>query len=161
MAKILVSYFSAGGNTEKMALEVVQGVQDGGVEVLLKKVEETTLEDLLAADGIIMGSPTYYGQPAAPVKDLLDRSVKCHGKLSGKVGGAFSSAANIGGGNETTILAILQMFLIHGMIVEGDASGDHYGPVAINEPDKRALKQCRNLGKRIALLCKKLKSQPS
>lgn len=156
MAKILVSYFSAGGNTEKMALEVVEGIKEAGEEALLKKVGETTPEDLLAADGIIMGSPTYYGQPAAPIKELLDRSVKYHGKLSGKVGGAFSSAANIGGGNETTILAILQMFLIHGMIIEGDASGDHYGPVAIDEPDSRTVKQCRRLGKRTALLCRKL-----
>jgi len=82
--------------------------------------------------------------------------VRHHGSLSGKVGGAFSSAANIGGGNETTILSILQAMLIHGMIVPGTADGDHYGPVSIGAPDERASKQCRALGERIAELAEKL-----
>jgi NAD(P)H dehydrogenase (quinone) len=79
-----------------------------------------------------------------------------HGKLDGKVGGAFSSSSNVGGGNETTILSIIETLLIHGMIVQGDPQGDHYGPVAIGKPDERVLRQCERRGKRIAELTKKL-----
>lgn len=156
MSKIGVSYYSRRGNTQKMAEFVFQGVKEEGVEVELKRIEDTTLEDLLAWDGIIVGSPTYYGGAAAPVKDLFDRSVKYHGRLEGKVGGAFASSANIGGGNETTILSLLQMMLIHGMIIQGSSKGDHYGPVSIEKPDERVRVQCKALGKKIARLVKKL-----
>jgi NAD(P)H dehydrogenase (quinone) len=156
MAKILVIYYSKTGNTEKMAQLVAGGAKEEKVDVELKKVEDTKAEDLLKADGIIIGSPTYYGLPAASIKELLDKSVKYHGKLEGKVGGAFSSSVNIGGGNETTILAILEAFLIHGMIIKGTSGGDHYGPVSIEEPDKRAEKNCKELGLRVARLVIKL-----
>jgi NAD(P)H dehydrogenase (quinone) len=82
--------------------------------------------------------------------------VALHGRLEGRVGGAFASSANIGGGNETTIMAILQALLIHGMIIPGVPTGDHYGPVAIGAPDRRASTQCTEYGKRIAALAKKL-----
>lgn len=156
MSKIGVSYYSRSGNTQKMAEFVFQGVKEEGVEVELKRIEDTTLEDLLAWDGIIVGSPTYYGGAAAPIKDLFDRSVKYHGRLEGKVGGAFASSANIGGGNETTILSLSQMMLIHGMIIQGSSKGDHYGPVSIEKPDERVRVQCKALGKKIARLVKKL-----
>lgn len=156
MAKILVIYFSKTGNTGKMAQIVAQGAQEEKVDVELKDVGKIHAEDLLNTDGIIIGSPTYYGLPAAPIKKLLDESVEYHGELEGKIGGAFSSSANIGGGNETTILAILQAFLIHGMIIQGTSSGDHYGPVSIGAPDKRSEKQCKALGRRVAQLALKL-----
>ena len=104
----------------------------------------------------VFGSPTYYGTMAFQVKKLLDESVKLHGKLDGKIGAAFSSAANIGGGNETTVLDIINAFLIHGMIIQGDPKGDHYGPVSIGAPDERAQANCKRMGKRIATLAKKL-----
>jgi len=94
---------------------------------------------------------------AAEIKKLLDDSVKFHGKLEGKVGAAFASSANVGGGNETTILDILNAMLIHGMIVQGDWQGDHYGPVAIGAPDARANKECLRMGSRIARLVKRIK----
>ena len=96
---------------------------------------------------------------ASEVKRLLDESVSFHGSLDGKVGGAFSSSANIGGGNETAILDILNAMLIHGMIIQGDPSGDHYGPVSINKPDKRVEAQCQRYGKRIAKLIKRVKGE--
>ncbi|MCM8771412.1 MAG: flavodoxin family protein, partial [Candidatus Omnitrophica bacterium] len=101
--------------------------------------------------------PTYYGTMCYQIKQLLDESVEFHGQLDGKVGAAFSSSANIGGGNETTILNILQAMLIHGMIIQGDPKGDHYGPVAIGTLDKRASAQCQRLGERVAKLVKSLK----
>jgi len=156
MAKILIVYYSRSGNTKKMAYLIQQGVMEEGVEVDTKNVKEVKVDDLPKYDGIVIGSPTYYGGMASQVKDLLDKSIKYHGKLQDKVGGAFSSSANIGGGNETTVLDILQALLIHGMVVCGDSSGDHYGPVAIEKPDKRSEKICIRYGKRVARLTKKL-----
>jgi len=156
MKKILIIYYSSTGNTEKMAKLVEEGVKEEGVEVETKKVEEVNVEELLKADGIIIGSPTYYGSMAAQIKELLDKSVAFHGKLEGKVGAAFSSSANIGGGNETTITDILKALLIHGMIIHGDSEGGHYGVVSIGAPDSRVESQCRRAGRRVAKLVKKI-----
>lgn len=156
MAKVLIVYYSRSDNTKKMAEVVEEGVKQEGVEPILKRVEETKLEDLLEVDGIIAGSPTYFGLPAAELKKFFDDSVKYYGKLTGKVGGAFTSSGVLGGGNETTIMAILEIFLIHGMIVQGTTGPSHYGAVAIGRPDEKAQEVCRNLGKRVAQLVKKL-----
>ncbi|MFO7956269.1 MAG: NAD(P)H-dependent oxidoreductase [Candidatus Brocadiia bacterium] len=156
MAKLLVVYHSRGGHTERMAELVAEGAEDAGADVTLKPIEQTDASELPGYDGIIAGSPTYYGLMSAPLKRLFDESVRYHKELSGKVGGAFTSSANIGGGNETTILSILQAMLIHGMVVQGTAAGDHYGPVAINEPDERASEQSKALGRRVAELAEKL-----
>ena len=108
MVKILIVYDSKTGHTEKMAFAVAEGVrQVKGTDVVVKKVGETGNEDLLSADGIIVGSPTYYGQMSQKVKKLFDKSVKIHGKLEGKVGAAFTSSGGIASGAETTILSIL------------------------------------------------------
>jgi len=158
-AKVLIVYYSQSGNTKKMAELIQKGAQEENVTVLLKRVEETKVKDLLEADCIIMGSPVYYGTMAAPLKKLLDESVSEHGSLDGKIGGAFSSSANIGGGNETTITDILNAMLIHGMILQGDPQGDHYGPVSIGKPDQRVEKQCLRFGQRLARLTKRLKEK--
>ncbi|MBL7132421.1 MAG: NAD(P)H-dependent oxidoreductase [Candidatus Omnitrophica bacterium] len=139
-----------------MAQLITEGVRKEKIETTLKKVQELKAEDLLDFDGVIIGSPIYYGGMASQIKELFDKTVKFHGSLDGKVGGAFSSSANIGGGNETTILGILNAMLIHGMIIQGDPSGDHYGPVAIDSPDSKATKQCVRFGRRMAKLVKKL-----
>ena len=157
MSKILVVYYSKTGNTRKMAEFVAEGVKEEGLEAILKSADETKPEDFLQVDGIIAGSPTYFGLPAAEIKKLFDESVKYFGKLEGKVGGAFTSSANIGGGNETTIMGIIQMMLIHGMIVQGTTLSGHYGPVAVGSPESEVEKECRELGKRVANLVKKLK----
>ncbi|MDP3732316.1 MAG: flavodoxin domain-containing protein [Candidatus Omnitrophota bacterium] len=158
MAKVLIVYYSRTGHTEKMADTIEEAIRQEGLEVVKKKAEETNVDELLGFDGIIIGSPTYYGTMAWPIKKLIDESVKFHGRLSGKVGAAFSSSANIAGGNETVILSILEALLIHGMIVQGEPKGDHYGPVAINEPDERALKGCKRLGQSVANLVKRLEA---
>lgn len=156
MIKILVAYYSRSGNTKKMAELIAKGVKDEGGEAVLKKMDEVLPDELKEYDGLIFGSPTYYGQMAFQVKKLIDESVILHGKLEGKIGGAFTSSANLGGGNETTIMSILQAFLIHGMVIQGISKNDHYGPVAIGAPDKRAEKQCVDLGKRTVKLAKKI-----
>lgn len=156
MAKVLVCYYSKTGNTKKMARVITEVMRKKDHLTDLKKVEETKVEDLIDYDCLIFGSPTYYGSLAWPLKKLLDESVKFHGRLRGKVGGAFSSAANIGGGNETTILSILHALLIHGMIVQGDHRGDHYGPVSIDFPDERVMLCCKQYAENLAELVKKI-----
>jgi len=155
--KILVTYYSRTGNTQKMAEKVAEGARTvKGVAVDLHPVAELTPDDLLGFNGIIMGSPVYYGTMASELKQLIDKSVCHHGKLVGKVGGAFASSANPGGGNETTVLDIVKALLIHGMIIAGDPDGDHYGPTAVGAPDARSSEECRRLGKRVAELVVKL-----
>lgn len=156
MAEVLVVYDSRTGNTEKMARLVANGAEGAGGQVTLKRAGDTDVDELMDYDAIIIGSPTYYGQPSAAVKDLIDRSVKFQGKMSGKVGGAFTSSGNLGGGNETTVLAILEAMLIHGMVVQGTADGDHYGPVSVGKPDNRASEECRALGRRVTELADRL-----
>jgi NAD(P)H dehydrogenase (quinone) len=158
MAKVLVVYDSKTGNTEKMAFAVAEGArQVGGVEVVVKKVDHTNLEDLVDADGIIMGSPTYFGQMSSKLKMLIDESVKIHEKLEGKVGAAFTSSGGTATGAETTLLSILQAMLVHGMIVQGRADDKHYGAAAVETPNKKELENCKELGKRVASLVVKLK----
>jgi NAD(P)H dehydrogenase (quinone) len=156
MAKGIVVFYSKSGNTKQMAEIIAKSMNENGLETECKPVEKTKVDDLLAADALVIGSPTYYGQMAAPLMQLFTDTVVKHGRLTGKVGGAFSSSANIGGGNETTIMGILEAMLIHGMIIQGDAQGDHYGPVSIGRPDERAIAQCKRLGQKIAELTKKL-----
>jgi len=157
MAKILVTYYSRSGNTKKLARAVRDGVNlVEGAEVTLKAIGQVKVRDLLNYDGIIVGSPVYYGTMAADVKKLLDDSVAIHGQLLGKVGGAFATSANLAGGNETTILHILGAMLIHGMVIQGHPSGDHYGPVGIDEPDERARHQGEVFGTLLAALTVKL-----
>ena len=152
MPKVLILYFSKSGNTEKMAHLIAEGVKRETVDVSVKPVKDTKLEELLNFEGVVIGSPTYFGSMAAEIKSFLDESDKIHGKLKGKIGGAFSSSANIGGGNETTVMSILKALLIHGMIIQGSANGDHYGPIAIEKPDKRSEKLCIEYGRMIAKL---------
>jgi len=125
--------------------------------VTVKKADETELEDLLKADAIIVGSPTYYGQMSSKIKALFDKSVEVHGELEGKVGAAFTSSDGTATGAETTILSIIQAMLIHGMIIQGKAKGAHYGAAAVKNPDEKEQRICRELGKRTAQLTYKLK----
>jgi len=156
MATAIVIYYTRTGNTEEMANIIGETLENEGIDTSIQHVENTDISELQKHDGIIIGSPTYYGTMAAEIKKFLDESVQFHGKLDGKVGGAFASAGHLGGGNETTVLSILEGLLIHGIIVQGDPEGDHYGPCAVGAPDERARQECENLGRRMADLIKKL-----
>jgi len=159
MAKILIVYDSKTGNTQTMAKAIARGTQEAGIiETAVKKVEETTNDDLLGADGIIMGSPTYFGQMSAKLKALIDSSISVHGQLTGKVGGAFTSSGGRASGGETTLLSIVQAMLIHGMIVWGRADDKHYGVAVTGKPSKEDLAECETLGSRVAELILRLKS---
>jgi len=156
MAKGIVLYYSGSGNTKAMAELIAEAMNEADLATECRPVDRVKADDLLAFDAIVVGSPTHYGNMAGPIKQLFDETVNFHGQLDGKVGGAFSSSANIGGGNETTIMGIIEAMLISGMVVQGDANGDHYGPVSIGRPDERVERQCQRRGKRIAELTKKL-----
>ena len=157
MATVLIIYHSRTGNTEEMAKTVEEGVKSEGVRAIRKKVNRTTLKDLQKADGIILGSPNYYGTMASEMKTFLDRSVQLHGKLEGKVGAAFASGGTMGGGVETTVLDLVKALLIHGMIIQGDPWGSPYGAVSIGRPNPGAKRECRKLGEKVAGLVKRLR----
>jgi NAD(P)H dehydrogenase (quinone) len=158
MANAIVIYHSRTGNTKEMAEIIAKSMNEADLQTECKSVSDVEVQDLLNYDAIVVGSPTYYGHMAAPLKQLFDDSVAFHGKLDGKIGAAFSSSANIAGGNETTIMGIIEAMLIAGCVVQGDPQGDHYGPVSIGKPDERVQRQCKRRGRRIAELTKKLKT---
>jgi NAD(P)H dehydrogenase (quinone) len=158
MAKGIVIYYSRSGNTKQMAEIIAKAMNDAELPTECKPVEKVSAGDLVEYDAIVVGSPTYYGHMAGPVKQLFDDAVSFHGQLDGKVGAAFTSSANIGGGNETTIMGIIEAMLIAGLLIQGDPQGDHYGPVSIGKPDDRVKRQCKRRGQRIAELTKKLVS---
>ncbi len=157
MVRILIVYYEASGGTEAMARAIAAGVKEGGGEAVIMRVEDTAPEDLKAADGVVFGSPTYYGLPAPRMLALFEESVRCHGALEGKAGGAFAVSANIGGGNETTVMALIQAMLVHGFVVQGSPAGDHFGPVSVGAPDRRVKTQCAEYGRRICALAAKLR----
>ena len=158
--QVLVVYYSRSGNTKALAQEVAQGVREvDGVECVVKLAGEVTKEDFLAADGVIAGSPVYFGTMAAPLKDLFDRLVVVRKSMGDKVGAAFATGGDPSGGKETTLISIIQALLIYGMIVVGDpldASG-HYGVACAGSPDEKTVVNARKLGKRVASLVAQLK----
>jgi len=158
MAKAIVIYYSRTGNTQTMAEIIAKAMNEADLQTVCKSVSDVKAEELLDYDAIVVGSPTYYGHMAGPVKQLIDDTVAFHGKLDGKIAAAFTSSANIGGGNETTIIGMLEAMLIAGCVVQGDPRGDHYGPVSIGKPDERVQRQCVRRGRRMAELTKKLKT---
>jgi NAD(P)H dehydrogenase (quinone) len=156
MASGLVLYYSRSGNTKMMAEAIAEAMNGAGLGTRCKSITDTKIKELVEADAIVVGTPTYYGRLAGPVATFFDETVSKHGKLDGKVGGAFASSSNIGGGNETAINGVINTLQVHGMIVQGDPQGDHFGPVSIGKPDERALAQCKRRGERVAKLTLKL-----
>lgn len=141
MTKILVVYYSMYGHIETMAKSVVEGAQAvEGVEVTLKRVPDLMDEekaksvgakvDQAAAlaspkelsdyDGIIVGTPTRFGNMAAQMRNFWDQtgSLWMSGALVGKVGSVFTSTGT-GGGNESTILSTQITLLHHGFVIVG------------------------------------------
>ena len=156
--KVIIVYDSKSGNTEAMAHAVSEGVENEGIDVEVKRVDEASIDDLPMVDGVILGSPVYYGLPTAKMKQYIDESVKYHGKLDGKVGGAFASAGGSHTGAETTIIALNEAMLIHGMVIQGTSGSNHYGAASVGAPDENDKENCRKLGARLARLVKKLNS---
>ena len=176
MAKILIVYYSGGGNTEAMAHLVEEGVMSEKVEVVTKSVEKTKVDELLKYDGIIVGTPTRFGNMSAQMRHFFDQTgpLWVAGALIGKVGSAFTSTST-GGGNETTLVSVHATMLHHGMVVVGlpysapdlpDISevkgGSPYGAGTIAAPDGSRVPSQKELnlasfqGHHIAKIAKKL-----
>jgi len=124
------------------------------------------LEKMKNADGIILGSPVYFGGVSAQLKMLMDRSrpLRIGFQLKNKVGGAVAVGASRNGGQETTIQQIHNFFLIHSMIVVGDNDPTaHYGGTGVGKApgdcknDSSGLETARNLGKKMAEVVKLIK----
>lgn len=162
MIQVLVLYFSRSGNTRKLAEAVLAGVGSvDGVQGILRDTAEVTKEDFLNSQGLIAGSPVYFGGMSSELKKVFDGFVTVRQKMGDKIGAAFSTSGDLSGGKETTMLSIIQALLIYGMIIVGDpldATG-HYGVSCTGAPDVTTLENARKLGKRVAGLAKKLSAQ--
>jgi NAD(P)H dehydrogenase (quinone) len=145
MTKIAVVYYSATGHVYEMAEAVVRGAKDAGAEVRLRRVAElapeevirrqsawrehyeatvplvaeAALEDLEWADGFAFGSPTRFGLPAAQLKEFIDQTgpLWVQGRLANKVATSFTSSQNTHGGQESTLLALNNVFYHWGCLI--------------------------------------------
>ncbi len=158
--QVLVLYYSRSGNTKKLAEAIAEGItQVEGITCVMKSVSEVSKDDFVLSDGIIAGSPVYFGTMASELKEVFDTFLGIRRSMEDKIGAAFATSADPTGGKETTIMSIMQAMLIYGMIVVGDpleATG-HYGVACTGAPDKKTVENARKLGKRVALLTKKMK----
>lgn len=123
------------------------------------------LAKLSESDGIIIGSPVYFGNVTAQLKMLMDRSrpLRTDFKLKNKIGGAISVGGSRNGGQETTISAIHEFMFIHDIIIVGDGAPlAHYGGTGVGgtkedtKSDAVGLETSHNLGQRVAELAVKL-----
>lgn len=156
--QVLILYYSKGGNTKKLAEIITKGVESAEVKAVLKNTDDVTKDDFVESQGVIAGSPVYFGVMAAELKKIFDDFVGTRKKMENKVGAAFATGAHPTGGKETTIMSILQCLLIYGMVIVGDpmsASG-HYGVGCTGIPDEKASDEAFKLGARVAELCKRL-----
>ena len=100
---VLILYYSKGGNTRKLAEAITEGVgQVDGVETVLRHTRDVSKDDFVAADGLIVGSPVYFGTMAAQLKQVLDEFVGVRRKMENKVGAAFSTSGDASGGTRRT-----------------------------------------------------------
>lgn len=158
--KILVLYYSRTGNTEKLAQAIAKGVESvEGAQAVMKSTADVTKDDFLDCDGMIAGSPVYFGTMASELKAVFDGFVGIRTKMEGKVGAVFATSADPTGGKETTMMSIIQALLIYGMIIAGDpmdATG-HYGTACVGSPESGAENNAMKLGKRVAEIAKKVR----
>ncbi len=95
--KVLILYYSGGGNTQKMAKLIAEAMKSGAMNVTVEDTEKFDISQLPKYDGLILGSPTYFSNVAWPVKKVIDESIVHYGghKMKGKVAGIFTSAGTM------------------------------------------------------------------
>lgn len=189
MIKVLILYYSKHGNTQKMARILARGVQQvDGCEAMIRTVVSdffnednapdpiVTEAELAACDGLLMGSPSHFGNMAAPLKAFIDSTSELwlNSGLAGKPAGVFVNSSSIHGGQETTLINMMIPLLHHGMILAGipysekallftETGGSPYGATHWAQTgsnrglDSNEKQLCLAQGKRIAELAKKLK----
>lgn len=168
--KVLVTYHSLTGNTERMAEAVVEGAKSvPGTTVLLKRVGQVTAEDLFSSDAVIVGSPVYWSNMSGEVKTFFDNwqfkfGVFPEFKMKNKVGAAFATGGQISSGKEVTMLTMLAAMLGNQMIVV--SGGGAFGASATTEGDspgidKKELADAKALGQRVADVAKLIRRASS
>lgn len=197
MSDVLVLFYSVNGATEALAREVCHGVDSiAGVASRLRTVPAVstvggadhkpvpdsgppyaTVDDLDDCAGLVLGSPTHFGNMSAPLKHFFDGTVTqwLSGSLSGKPAGVFTSSSSLHGGQEATLLTMAVPLLHHGMILVGvpygqrelsstTTGGTPYGashvtwgrdPDALSDDEKRV---AQALGKRVADIARRLET---
>lgn len=191
---ILVLYYSRQGSTREMAMQIARGVEQvAGIEARIRTVPAVSVDteasaapvpdegaiyasqdDLEHCSGLALGSPTRFGNMAAPLKYFLDgtSSLWMNGALSGKPASAFTSTGSLHGGQESTLLSMMLPLLHHGMIIAGlpysqealsqtHSGGTPYGPSHWAREQSDGLSEheitlCQAQGKRLAELALKL-----
>lgn len=144
--RLLIVYYTGSGNTKRMAEEIGRGAEQLGVAVEVKRVEECTLEDLAGADGIVIGSPTYFSNVAWQVKKLIDESITLYRgrQLKGKIGGCFTSSGTRRDGEDCVRMLELAFGFHHGVkIVPGIVRTSRDGEKEVSE-------MCQRYGMEIA-----------
>jgi NAD(P)H dehydrogenase (quinone) len=197
---VLIAFYSRNGSTEALAKSIAEGAQSAGAEVRLrrardivaeeiiqkvpgwaenrdrmyKEYEAPTEEDAVWADGIILGTPTRFGNVSAELKAYIDSlgGLWFQGKLNGKAGSAFTSTSTMHGGNETTITSLYMPMAHLGLILVplGYAdpvmfsAGTPYGASSVSGPSSdqpptdKDLEVARFQGKRVAQIARVLKT---
>ncbi|MBS0430850.1 MAG: NAD(P)H:quinone oxidoreductase [Proteobacteria bacterium] len=197
--EILVLYYSRGGHTARLARLIARGVEEiAGVHARLRQVTPVApvtqaaqppvpedgppyaeLRDLAECAGLILGSPTRFGNMAAPLKHFLDSTIAewASGTLVGKPCAVFTSTATMHGGQETTLVSMLLPLLHHGMIAVGipytepalnhtRSGGTPYGLSHVaglegeNDISDHERELARVLGRRVADLVRRLAAAP-
>ncbi len=196
---VLVLYYSRSGGTANLARHVARGVQSAGdfdarlrtVPPVSAATEKTvppipedgavycTREDLAGCSALALGSPTRFGNMAAPLKFFLDGTVDLwlSHRLEGRPAGVFCSTGSLHGGQETTLLTMMMPLLHHGMVLVGlpyrerwlndtTSGGTPYGPSHVSGPEGRAaLTEAEQhlaeaLGRRLAHVAGRLADSP-
>jgi len=197
MSEILIAYYSRGGSVANLARQIARGVEEcEGMQARLRSVPPVAVvtreaappepdsgapylsrDDLEACAGLVLGSPTRFGNMAAPVKHFIDGlgDLWASGGLVGKPAAVFTSTASMHGGQESTLLSMMVPLLHHGMLVMGipysepalsstRSGGTPYGASHVageaDDPhltdDEKVL--ARALGRRIATVCRQLEA---
>jgi NAD(P)H dehydrogenase (quinone) len=194
-ANILILYYSRKGHTEALARQIVRGVESAGASAVLRTVPAVSpvteatapgvpdsgppyveIDELSNCDGLILGSPTRFGNMAAPLKHFLDStsSLWLGGNLAGKPAGVFTTSSSLHGGQESTLLSMALPLIHHGMIYVGvpytesllfttQTGGSPYGATRITadwadgfSDEEKAIAHV--LGQRVATIAQRLKS---
>ncbi|AKH20308.1 NAD(P)H:quinone oxidoreductase [Sedimenticola thiotaurini] len=197
MANILILYYSRYGATAEMARQIARGVEEvAGMQAILRTVPPVSpvceatepavpdsgapyvsTTDLESCDGLILGSPTRFGNMAAPLKHFIDSTspLWLTGALIGKPAAVFTSSSSLHGGQETTLLSMMLPLLHHGMLIAGlpysqtellhtTTGGTPYGPSHLAGVDSKLplsddeKQLCQAMGKRVASIARKLAS---
>ncbi len=187
---VLVLYYSRNGHVKKLAEEIAQGIESAGMEARLRTVPavstvcEATAEDIPSSgdiycteqdlancSGLLMGSPTRFGNMAAPLKYFIDGTAGlwANGSLINKPAGVFTSTSSLHGGQETTLLSMMVPLLHQGMLLTGipysepslhstSSGGTPYGASHVEAENLSSdeISLCRAQGKRVAQLAAQL-----